>query len=85
MNDLKSSGFLDNLSYESNERTFKIKYDGHKAVYANYARDLLITDYGLPRHYIVEAGLVIIPNHSSLSRIPCQLASPKHAYILDWI
>jgi hypothetical protein len=45
VDDLKSSGFLDNLSYENNERTFEIKYDGHKAVYSNYARDLIINSH----------------------------------------
>jgi hypothetical protein len=29
---LKSNGFLDNLSYESNERTNGWRTDGHKAV-----------------------------------------------------
>ena len=43
VNDLKSNGFLDCRSYESNNRTFQIKYDGHKAVYFNYARDLIIS------------------------------------------
>ncbi len=32
VNDLKSSGFLDNLSYESNERTDEGGTNGHKAV-----------------------------------------------------
>ena len=41
VNDLKSNGFLDSRSYESNNRTFQIKDDGHKAVYFNYAGDLL--------------------------------------------
>jgi len=38
---LKSIGFLDNLSYESNERTRKWWTTDHIAVYSNYARDLL--------------------------------------------
>src|SRR6478672_7501507 len=45
VNDLKSNGFLDCRSYESNKITFQIKYDGHKAVYFNYARDLLYDIY----------------------------------------
>jgi len=45
VNDLKSNGFLDCRSYESNNRTFQIKYDGHKAVYFNYARDLICLFY----------------------------------------
>ncbi len=32
VNDLKSNGFLDSLSYESKEMTFQIKEDDHKAV-----------------------------------------------------
>jgi hypothetical protein len=32
VNDLKSNGFLDNLSYESKERTNGWRTDGHKAV-----------------------------------------------------
>jgi hypothetical protein len=41
VNDLKSIGFRDNLAYESNkgqENDVSI----HKAVYSNYARDLVI-------------------------------------------
>jgi|GEM_PF-4641062 len=57
VNDLKSNGFLDCRSYESNNRTFQIKYDGHKAVYFNYARDLLsivkFTDLLKPFIYIL--------------------------------
>jgi hypothetical protein len=43
VNDLKSMGFLDNLSYESKERTGYWRSVGHIAVYSNYARDLLYT------------------------------------------
>ena len=48
MNDLKSIGFLDNLSYESNKRTRKWWTIDHIAVYSNYARDLVydIIKYG---------------------------------------
>ncbi len=41
VNDLKSSGFLDNLSYESKERTGWWGTTGHKAVCKYYARDLI--------------------------------------------
>ena len=41
VNDLKSSGFMDNLSYESKEITEGDGTNGHKAVYSNYARDLI--------------------------------------------
>ncbi len=41
VNDLKSNGFLDSLSYESNERTRKWSIADHIVVYSNYARDLL--------------------------------------------
>jgi hypothetical protein len=34
-------GFLDNLSYESKERTGYWRSVGHIAVYSNYARDLM--------------------------------------------
>src|SRR3954451_21895369 len=40
VNDLKSSGFRDNLSYESKERTRNRLIANHIAVYFNYARDL---------------------------------------------
>jgi hypothetical protein len=38
-------GFLDNLSYESKERTGYWRSVGHIAVYSNYARDLLYTTW----------------------------------------
>jgi hypothetical protein len=41
VNDLKSSGFFDNLSYESNESTTNWRKLDHIAVYTNYARDLI--------------------------------------------
>ena len=41
INDLKSGGFMDNLSYESKERTEGEGTNGHKSVYSNYARDLI--------------------------------------------
>ncbi len=41
VNDLKSSGFLDNLSCESKERTGEGGTNDHKAVCSNYTRDLI--------------------------------------------
>ena len=41
VNDLLSNGFLNSRSYGNNKRTFQIKDEGHKAVYFNYAGDLL--------------------------------------------
>ena len=39
--DLKSNGFLDNLSYDSKESTGLYETEGNIAVLVNYARDLL--------------------------------------------
>jgi hypothetical protein len=41
VNDLKSNGFFDSLSYENKERTRIGAETNHIAVYSNYARDLL--------------------------------------------
>ncbi len=47
VNDLKSSGFLDNLSYESKERTRNQRELDHIAVYSNHARDLIYVTFKL--------------------------------------
>jgi hypothetical protein len=41
VNDLKSNGFFDSLSYENKERTRIGAETNHIAVYSNYARDLI--------------------------------------------
>jgi len=43
VNDLKSNGFFDSLSYENKERTRIGAETNHIAVYSNYARDLVST------------------------------------------
>ena len=40
--DLKSNGFLDNLSYDSKESTGLYETEGNIAVWTNYARDFMI-------------------------------------------
>ncbi len=41
INDMKSIGFIDNLSCESNERAGKWTTICHKSVYTNHGRNLL--------------------------------------------
>ncbi len=58
VNDLKSTCFLDNLSYESKERIFQLIANGHKAVYTNYTRDLYMYEPKLLEIY--SSGLIYL-------------------------